>query len=198
MMMLIIIVGYTTHPALAGSGSAYLFYNTNKLSAGRINDISNILSGRGYSTSVAANPSKSTVKNRIMSGYIFYFSTHGSPGSISCSDGSLTAKELAYSPLRMAYLSACQAANSSSTNGSFMTKFEQLGVLQIVAFSQNVSASTSTNGIHYFNYGVFAYLSQGYTLASAATTAKAAVYNAYGSYYGCDSVVYRGGAYTLP
>ncbi|MCR4671661.1 MAG: hypothetical protein K5637_00285 [Lachnospiraceae bacterium] len=184
--------------SFAASSKSYLMYNQD-LSPGRITDIGSLLTAYGYSNYNSSDPTKSTLINRLNNGSIVFFHTHGnsSGGVLVTYRGNLKANDLTSAGVDLAYLSACYSGKSSTSNGYFPTKLSSLGVNMSVSFSSTISATTSTNGIHHFNYLVFKYLTQGYTLASAVSYAESYVFSTYGQYYGCNNVVIVGTWNTL-
>ena len=185
----------------AASGICRCYWSNKNLAAGYINNISSTLNGYGYSSSVSMIPSKATMKSFIgSSNKVLYVQTHGRSGggAIECSnDEFLYATELTSGNLFMAYLSACQSAKYSSTYGSFAYKLNLLGIPRVVGFTKDISASTSTNRIHFFNYWYFLYLADGHTLNDAGALAKQKLYAAYGGYFGADSIMIYGTNYYL-
>ena len=184
----------------AASGTCKVYYNSS-LAVGESYSINTLLSYIGYSSSVSADPSTTTLNNTIKSSNkIMFIHTHGGPGCLECAGASyLYVTSMTSSGLSMAYLSACKSAAWSTTYGtSTAYKLNTLGVPRVVGFTNNIYASSQTNGIHRFNLEFFSFLTNGYSLANSAIYAKQALYNAEGSYSGADSVVVYGGSLTTP
>jgi len=190
---------FVTSVVFAAS-SAKVYYNSS-LSKGRTDTIKNRLNSMGYSSSRSSDPSISTVKSAFGSNAVVHILTHGGAGVLVCSNGNLTANAVSsyygssgLSGTKLIFLEACEAGRSSSTDGHFPSVFSNKGAKSSVSFTTTISASSDTNGIHYFSEQVYYYLQNSYSVSDAVKYAKTATYGLYGKYYGAESVTVYGGS----
>lgn len=179
----------------AASGLAKVYYNTN-LSIGTTTNIRSILSNMGYTATQAVNPSPTVVLNAFGDSKVVHVLSHGAPGTIAMVNGSVTANQIRnkYSSLstQFVFLEGCQMASSSSSNGDLDDTLYGLGVKCTLAFRNNVSASTDSDGVHYFAHLLYQDInSNNWSVSTSAATAMSTLYNRYGNYYGVDSMVIR-------
>ena len=184
---------------------ANIFYYTTTLGPGTTQSIATLLSQEGYSTQRAydVNAPHDRVLYTLEHKRIFHILTHGLPGRIDVYNGGiLYANEITQvsSDLKMVFFESCYSAvNGGSGYGRLDTKCRSLSDYTCIsiAFSDTITASNSTDGIHAFALKVYQYLAQGYTASQAVIQAKAYLLATYGTYYGSDYTVVGGQALTF-
>jgi len=175
----------------------YYFTGSGQNGPGVTSSVKTLLSDNGYSASRYSNKSKSTVISGMAASTVFHILTHGSSGSFSASDGSITASTItgqvsSLSGLTFAFIEACNTGSSSS----FLNTLSSLGVTCSLSFSNEITASSDSNGIHYFTKRVYDWmLVGGYSASNAVIKAKTDTWNAYTAYYGCNYYVLRNNTY---
>lgn len=198
--MSIILVFLFSAPLSAASGSARVFYNTN-LTIGVTSSINTKLNGTGYSSTLTADPTTAAVLNSFGNNKVVHVSSHAAPGVLALLNGNVTANQISnqYTSLpttKFVFLAGCKTAVSSTTNGDLDNNLYSLGVDSTLAFSQNISASTSTDGIHIF---ISQFYNQSidnlYSTSTSASNALSYIYAVTGQYYGANSMVLKGNTY---
>ena len=189
----------TVSTVYAYNGSARVYYNSS-LSIGLTSSINSRLNSYGYSSLRSGDPSTGVLSTALSSSCnAVFIHTHGNNGLLTCSNGYLYSSSLTYSDIGFAYLSACYSARPASSVNSFRGKMESLGVPLTLGFKNTISASTSSNGIHYYNDQVYYYMtSMNFSLLVSTASAKADMYSAYGAYYGAEYAEFSGMLNGLP
>ena len=190
--MLITVILTSTHVS-ASSGNSYIFFfvgTDGELGEGTTYGIRIWLNAIGYTAYRYQNFTKSSILTMMGSCKTFHILTHGGAGFFWIGGNSgtyITHTEItnAYSSLaglKFAFFEACQIGSTTT----FQNALADLGVNSSLAFRENVSASTQSDGIHYFAERFYCYAYSGYSVYASVTYAKADTYNAYSNYYGCD------------
>lgn len=180
-------------PSGAASGTAKVYYNSS-LSVGTTSGINSHLTTMGYSSTRSSLPTVNTLKSQLSSAKVIHILTHGNAGSTTCSDGSLAHTSIGTtSNLKFAFLETCY---SGTTSGSYSTagKIKSNGASATIGFDGTISASTASNGSHYFALVFYATAINGYTVQQSASSALSQLYSNQGSYYGCQNYVVFGGS----
>ena len=160
------------------------------------------LATHGYSYNIYADASVSQFISALANKDVIFVNSHGSAGMITLStSSSVTGNQIVASSFlsnaELVYLSTCQTGMHSNTNGNFCSALVNKGVDTVVAFTQNITASTDTDGIHRFNSIVVYKLICGYSVYDALETAKIQIYSESMRYWGADSYVIYGSRTTV-
>ncbi len=99
---------------------------------------------------------------------------------------------------RLVYISACKTGANSTSSNNVCNALIYKVVSTVVAFEENISQTTATDGCNRFN-SIFVYKwINGYTVYEALRAAKEQIYTESGSYWGTDSyIVFGNGNLTL-
>lgn len=157
------------------------------------------LSSNGYDYHIYKDGNASDLRSAIINDDVIFFHTHGSAGKFTLSSSvTVTASMIgAMAPVsdaELIYISACKTGLNGA-QGNVCTALQKEGVKSIVAFKNNVSASTDTNGIHRFNQIVVDKMISERGLGESLAMAKIQILEESGSYWGADSyVIYGSGA----
>ncbi len=151
--------------------------------------------GIGYNiSSYHVDASAATFKKSLQNREVVLLHSHGSTGYVTLSStekvyGTTVASWTDTLSAKLLYLSACKAGAQSSTYGFLPYELTKKGVRTVVSFKENISASSTTNGIHQFNLIAITNMTQGYTvsqsMALAYTTFRGMCTS--GNYWGADS-----------
>ena len=163
---------------------------------------------KGYSYYFFKDSTKTNFYNALENYNVVLIHTHGAEGLFTLSNNiRVTANDIKNRDglvcnAKLVYISACKSGATSSTYGNIgsvlCAKAPVPGSNAVIAFKENISASTNSDGIHYFNQKVIGYMANGTILYQAIAKAKADLYNSTGKYYGADSCVFYGnGGLTL-
>lgn len=136
-------------PAVAASGTAKVYYNTS-LSKGTTSGINSYLTTMGYSSSTSNIPTVNTLKSQLSSAKLIHVLSHGAAGLTVCSNGDLAHTNIgSTSNLKFAFMETC---NSGTPSGSYSTAgmIKANGASSSIGFDGTISASTASNGCHYF------------------------------------------------
>lgn len=171
-----------------GNGKAF---SMRSLSPGTASNIAYTMgSNMGYEKCLGYDLTVREMRFALGNTGIIFSHSHGDQNMIALNDGSLSASSISsgwLSDVDLVYISACKAGATLVP-----TLYNTGGAQSAVGFINNITASTSSDGIHYFNLHFFQYLSTGYTIGGAIYRAKLDLYLQQGSYYGSDSAVYYG------
>lgn len=156
------------------------------LSISTTDEICEIMCDMGYDATYKYDLYRNAMKFAFYNSTVIYTHSHGGDSCIQLKDGYLYATQIdedQMSDVDLVYVSACQAG------GTFANALYYIGGANaVVGFTENISATTDTNGIHYFNKQFFTYLNLGYSLTKAKTYALRDIENEYGAYSGADSI----------
>ena len=131
---------------------------------------------------------------------VVFIKTHGNQDNsrLTCSNGYLYPSDVTSSGIDFAYLEACYSSVHATGVTSFRQRMQNLGVPMTVGFMDSVTYYTQSDGINFFSYRTFYYLSNGYLLNAAIISARNNLYSMYNTYFGTDLVEYTGVFSTLP
>lgn len=159
------------------------------------------LSTHGYYYNIYADADVSQFTSALTNKDVIFVHTHGAPGLFQLSPsvyvyGNQIASSSISSNAKLVYLSACKAGLSGSAYGNIGSAMVNKGVDSVAAFTEYISASTDTNGIHRFNSIVVYKLVNGYSIYSALASAKIQIYDETNKYWGADSYIIYGNSST--
>lgn len=161
------------------------------------------LATHGYSYNIYSDASMSKFKSALINDDVIFVHSHGAEGLFTLSPsvriyGNKIASASISADAKLVYLSACKTGLSSSTYGNVGSALVNKGVDSVVAFTENVSAITDTDGIHRFNSIVVYKLVNGYSIYSALFQAKIQIFDESEKYWGADSyIIYGSGSTTI-
>lgn len=197
-MVVLAFVLVSSSPLYAIIGTGRICYNSS-LSEGLTTPIDNILYMEDYDSTIISDPTVSSMIYYLNNRNIVFHHTHGSPGLFVCSNGNITTTTINNSfssgelaNARLIYVSSCQTGRYRTPYGDLVAKLRNKGALCVIAFKENVSASTDYDGIHYFNNLVFAYARSYSYIYDAIEEATIVYYNSYSWDCGLSSVRYSG------
>lgn len=155
------------------------------------------LASNGYTSEMYEDISLQSFLYELMRSDVIFIHTHGAPGLFTFTSSSrITGNEILSktvdAKVKLFYLSACQSGKKSTTNGNVGTALLEKGVTSVVAFQENISAGSDTDGIHRFNSLVVYRLTKGDILQTALSTALSQLFAESGGYYGADSYIIYG------
>lgn len=155
------------------------------------------LSTHGYSYNIYSDADVSKFKSALTNNDVIFIHSHGAEGLFTLSPsvyvyGNQIASASISSNATLVYISACKTGLSSSIYGNVGSALVNKGVDSVVAFTENVSASTDTDGIHRFNSIVVYKLVCGYSIYSALFSAKIQIFDESDKYWGADSYIIYG------
>ena len=162
----------------------------------------NHLAIHGYSQSIYEDGSVNQFRLALINDDVIFIHSHGAPGLFTLSlntqvSGTMISTMSFSSGTKLVYISACKSGQSG-TLGNVCDALKNKGVDAVVAFKENVGATTDTNGIHRFNSIVVYKLVNGYTIKEAMELAKKQIYSESEKYWGADSyVIYGDGSVTV-
>lgn len=192
-----LLIGIT---AYAASGNTTVFYWKEYMGEGTTSDINYSLKSAGYTSTRVSKSYPDGVLLAFRNKKVVHVYTHGldGGGGILCSDNKmLYTSDMSgdFSGCKLIFLEICQGAKNSPTYGRVDAKCKTLGAKSTIAFTENITAVTAFDGIHYFSKRVYYYLcSQAAPVSSAVSMAKFETYQRYGEYYGSDSCQTYGGS----
>ena len=105
-------------------------------------------------------------------------------------DGNLQSTSIAkdsLTQLQLVYVSACNSGNEFVP-----ALYNTGGAASAVGFKNTITASSSNDGIHFFNLRFFYHLSTGCSIGVAIRRARQELLESYGSYAGSDAIVFYG------
>lgn len=172
---------------MLGDGKCYVQTSLNAFYAPRIRTLMNDI---GYNACLAYDVTYQEMEYALYNSKILFSHSHGDDSTILMSDGNLYSDQIlpnAASDLELAFFAACYAGNTFCP-----TLYNTGGAKAVVGFKDEVTVTGNGGGVHEYSGMVFHYLNQGYNIRGAVQAAKSYMYESYGDYYGCDSVVVYG------
>ena len=198
--------------AASGYARVYYFTGTGALGSGTTSTISSYLTNMGYSSARGLNNTVSTITSAFSSREVVHILCHGyyadsthKGGGLQCVPGSLNPVDWIWannltnsmSQAELFFFESCYSGCTNPSNGRLDSTCIGLGAQSTIAFVNEITASSSSDGIHYFSQRVYYYLGQGYDITTSVYYAQTNTINMYGSYYGADSCVVQGGSNTI-
>ncbi|MBR1758265.1 MAG: hypothetical protein IJ744_06000 [Lachnospiraceae bacterium] len=152
----------------------------------------------GYSTVRAELTTKDVLNSTLQSKKVVHVLTHGAAGVTSCSDGLLYATNIGSVPsLKFAFFETCHSALSPSGGKSTVKTIKDNGASASLGFQGTISASSSSNGCHYYVVCFYGNAMEGKTVYISAVNALNELYAYSGGYYGCNSYMVYGTSTTI-
>ncbi len=145
---------------------------------------------KGYQSCLGYDLNPEEMHFAMKNSKVLFTHSHGANDLIVLEGGRFRSSDIqrtSLTKLDLVYVSSCYSGNSFVP-----TLYNIGGANAALGFTSTVSASTESNGIHYFNYYVFFYLNQGYDLYDAVEHAQRSLFSCSSKYYGSDSVVIYG------
>lgn len=178
------------------SGTAVGFYRSDFVK-GIADEGPKQLSTHGYSYNIYSDAGVSQFTSALINKDVIFIHSHGAEGLFTLSPsvrvyGNQIASSSISSNATLVYISACKTGLSSSTYGNVGSALVNKGVDSVVAFTEDVTAITDTDGIHRFNSIVVYKLANGYSISSALMAANKQIYDESNKYWGADSYIIYG------
>lgn len=165
-----------------GRGKAY---SIRSLSPGTASDIAWHISSMGYSTCTGYDLTAREMKFALRNSTVLFSHSHGNTNLIQMENGNVYSSDISTNSLYnmdLVYISACYAGNE------FAPRLHDIGGAKAaVGFLDEVSASSDSDGIHYYNLMFFYYLKMGYDLEACKQNAYDDLIYIYNYDYGTDS-----------
>ena len=170
-----------------GSGKAY---SMRSLSVGTAAQISEIISAMNYPSCTGYDLTRREMQFALRNSKVLFSHSHGANSYLVLADGNLQSTSIAkdsLTQLQLVYVSACNSGNEFVP-----ALYNTGGAASAVGFKNTITASSSNDGIHFFNLRFFYHLSTGCSIGVAIRRARQELLESYGSYAGSDAIVFYG------
>lgn len=160
------------------------------LSVGTAAQISEIISAMNYPSCTGYDLTRREMQFALRNSKVLFSHSHGANSYLVLADGNLQSTSIAkdsLTQLQLVYVSACNSGNEFVP-----ALYNTGGAASAVGFKNTITASSSNDGIHFFNLHFFYHLSTGCSIGVAIRRARQELLESYGSYAGSDAIVFYG------